>query len=251
MSVALSLQDVSLGYGPNTILDGLSLTIPSGEMAALLGPSGGGKTSVLRLLLGLVAPGTGSVLLDGEAVSVAGRVVVPPEERGLAIVFQDLALWPHLTVRGNLAFVLASCGVPRAQHEERIREMLGRVGLAGKEERHPGDLSGGERQRVAIARALVVEPRAILLDEPLANLDAGLKRELLAVFRDLIKERSLTALHVTHDIREAAALGGSIAVLEGGRIVQKEALAELRDHPASAFIREVLEDLRPAGAPAG
>ncbi len=127
--------------------------------------------------------------------------------------------------------------------------MLGRVGLAGKERRHPGDLSGGERQRVAIARALVLEPRAVLLDEPLANVDVGLKRELLSVFRSLIKERALTALYVTHDAREAAALGDSIAVLEGGRIVQQGPLAELRQRPASAFVRGVLEDLAWAGAP--
>ncbi len=243
MTVAFTLEDVSLRYGAHRVLDHLSMSVPAGRMAALVGPSGGGKTSVLRLLLGLVAPQGGRVLVGERPVSVAGRVVVPPEERGLAVVFQDLALWPHLTVYGNLEFVLASARVPRASRGERIRDMLGRVGLAGKERRHPGDLSGGERQRVAIARALVSEPRAVLLDEPLANLDTSLKRELLDVFRALIKERSTTALYVTHDVREAAALGDSIAVLEGGRVVQEGTLAELRRLPASAFVEGVLEDL--------
>ncbi len=250
MTVSLALEDVSLRYGPHPALEHLSMTVPAGHVTALLGPSGGGKTSILRLLLGLVAPSSGRVLVGGRPVSVAGRVVVPPEERGLAVVFQDLALWPHLTVHGNLEFVLASLKVPRRARGDRIREMLGRVGLAGKERRHPGELSGGERQRVAIARALVAEPRAVLLDEPLANLDTTLKRELLDVFRALVEERATTALYVTHDAREAAALGDSIVVLEGGRVVQEGSLAELRQRPASAFVDGVLRDLS-AGGPSG
>lgn len=243
MTEAFILEDVSLRYGSQVVLKHLRLTVRAGEMAALLGPSGGGKTSILRLLLGLVAPQSGRVLLDDLPVSDAGRIIVPPEERGLGIVFQDLALWPHLTVYGNLEFALGSRGVERAVRESRIRAMLRRVGLSGKERRYPGELSGGERQRVAIARALVTEPRAVLLDEPLANLDSCLKRELLVLFQELVKERSLTALYVTHEIREAAALSDVIAVLEGGQIVQRGSLAELRQRPASAFVQGVLDDL--------
>ena len=168
--------------------------------------------------------------------------MVLPEERGLAVVFQDLALWPHLTVAGNLAFGLKSRGATPREREARIQFILGRVGLAGKELSHPGQLSGGERQRVAIARALVREPRAVLLDEPLSNLDVGLKRELLSVFRDLLKERRTTALYVTHDLREAAALGDRIAVMEQGRVVQQGTLESLRANPSSRFVRELLDD---------
>jgi ABC-type Fe3+/spermidine/putrescine transport system ATPase subunit len=163
------------------------------------------------------------------------------------VVFQDLALWPHLSVAGNLAFGLESKGATRREREARIRSILERVGLAGKEHSHPGQLSGGERQRVAIARALVLDPRAVLLDEPLSNLDVGLKRELLSIFRDLLKERGTTALYVTHDLREAAALGDRIAVMEQGRIVQEGTLESLRANPASSFVHALLDDFSCAG----
>jgi iron(III) transport system ATP-binding protein len=251
MSVALSLENVSFGYGRQMILDGFSFAVRPGEITVMLGPSGGGKTSVLRLLLGLAVPQRGRVLFDNDSVSAPGLILVAPENRGIAVVFQDLALWPHLTVRGNLAFVLASRKIPREQHAARTERILRRVGLRGKEDRYPGELSGGERQRVAIARALVYEPRAILLDEPLANLDAHLKRELLRVFRELIAERALTALYVTHDAREAAALGDSIAVLEGGRITKQGSLAEMGGRPSSEFMQAILEDLVPSGRPRG
>jgi iron(III) transport system ATP-binding protein len=243
LSAAIALEDVVLRYGDRTALDGFALSVGRGEVVALLGPSGCGKTSVLRLVVGLVAPGSGRVRLFGEIVSRDGAILKPPEERGVAIVFQDLALWPHLTVRGNLAFGLASQGVPRRARDERVRAMLERVGLSGREDRYPGELSGGERQRVAIARALVLEPRAVLLDEPLSNLDAALKRELLSLFGALLGERETTALYVTHDLREAAAVGERIAVMEGGRVVQEGTLATLRDHPATPFVAGLLDDL--------
>ena len=160
------------------------------------------------------------------------------------MIFQDLALWPHLTVAGNLEFGLASRGVPRADRLERIGTMLSRVGLADRARAHPAELSGGERQRVAIARALVLEPKALLLDEPLSNLDALLKRDLMTLLAQLVKERSTPTLYVTHDIREAAALGRRIAVLESGRITQEGSMETLRTAPASPFVRTMLEDFR-------
>ena len=159
------------------------------------------------------------------------------------MVFQDLALWPHLTVAGNLDFGLASRGLPRSVRSARIGEMLSRVGLGARARRYPGELSGGERQRVAIARALVLEPRALLLDEPLSNLDAPLRRELMVLLFQLLKERRVSGLYVTHDIREAAALGDRIAVLETGRIVQEGSLESLRSTPATQFVQGVIEDL--------
>ena len=243
MSAAIALERVSIQFGSSPVLQDLSLSVESGELLALLGPSGSGKTSVLRLVLGFLAPATGTIRLDGEAVSLEGRILRPPEERGLAMVFQDLALWPHLTVASNLEFGLASRGLPRSVRSARVAEMLSRVGLVARAHRYPGELSGGERQRVAIARALVLEPRAVLLDEPLSNLDVPLRRELMALLFQLLKERRVSGLYVTHDIREAAALGDRIAVLETGRIVQEGSLDSLRIAPATPFVRGVIEDL--------
>jgi len=243
MTEAIALENVTVMANGQRILEELSLVVHPGELLALLGPSGSGKTTLLRTVLGFVAPARGVVRIAGEAVSSEGRILRPPEARGVAMVFQDLALWPHLTVAGNLGFGLDARKLPRAVREKRIREMLARVGLEERARRYPGELSGGERQRVAIARALVVEPRAVLLDEPLSNLDAPLKRELTVLLFQLLKERHVPGLYVTHDVREAAALGARIAVLEHGRIVQQGSIETLRTAPATTFVRGVLEDL--------
>jgi ABC-type Fe3+/spermidine/putrescine transport system ATPase subunit len=243
MKPAISLEGIHFNYDGRAVLSDLHLSVENGQVLALLGPSGCGKTTVLRLVLGFAAPASGAVRLGDTLASDGGRLLVPPEERGLSVVFQDLALWPHLTVRGNLSFGLAARGVPRRERESRMAAILERVGLADKASRHPGELSGGERQRVAIARALVLEPSAVLLDEPLANLDATLKRELLWLFRSLFQERCSTAIYVTHDLREAASIGDRIAVLESGRIVQVGTVSELREKPASAFVHGLVEDL--------
>jgi ABC-type Fe3+/spermidine/putrescine transport system ATPase subunit len=190
MTAAIACEDIALRYDGQDVLRGFTLAVQPGEVVALLGPSGCGKTSALRLVLGFVAPSKGSIRLGSEVVSREGKILCLPEHRDLGVVFQDLALWPHLTVRGNLAFGLGSRKLPRGEVDDRIRAILGRVGLTDKERSHPGELSGGERQRVAIARALVLEPRAVLFDEPLSNLDVGLKRELLAMFRELLKEQT-------------------------------------------------------------
>ncbi len=243
MTAAICLDDVRFRYDDRVVLSTFHLAVNDGEVLALLGPSGSGKTTVLRLVLGFAVPEAGTIRLGGETVSAAGRLLVPPEERGLAVVFQDLALWPHLTVRGNLAFGLAARSARSRERESRIAAMLERLGIADKADRYPGGLSGGERQRVAIARALVLEPRALLLDEPLSNLDVTLKRELLVLFRELFRESGSTTLYVTHDLREAASLGDRIAVMESGQIAQVGNLYDLRAAPASAFVRSLIEDL--------
>lgn len=239
---SLALERVSAGYSERSVLTDFSLEVASGEVVALLGPSGSGKTTALRILLGFLAPARGSVRIGADVASRDGEVLVPPEGRGLGVVFQDLALWPHLTVAGNLGFGLAARHVPRQKREARIHAMLERVGLANHAGRYPGELSGGERQRVAIARALVLEPQAVLLDEPLTNLDVSLKRELLRFFRELLEERGATALYVTHDLREAAALADRIGVIEAGRIAQLGSLDVLRARPASAFVGALFDD---------
>jgi ABC-type Fe3+/spermidine/putrescine transport system ATPase subunit len=243
MTAALALSDVTFRYGQTALLDHLDLSVADGEILVLLGPSGSGKSTVIRILLGFAAPESGRVEVSGEVVSVDARIRVPPEERNLTVVFQDLALWPHLSVRANLAFGLDSQRADPGVRDRRIAEVLEQVALAGKEHRYPGELSGGEQQRAAIARALVLEPRAVLLDEPLTNLDAHLKRQLLTACRTWFRQRRTSVLYVTHDIREAAALADRIAVLEGGRIVQQGTLQQLREGPATTFINALLADL--------
>jgi ABC-type Fe3+/spermidine/putrescine transport system ATPase subunit len=238
MTAVVALDDVHV----RGILAGFSLEVAERETVALVGPSGAGKTTALRTLLGFVFPDRGRVRIGGEVVSDAGRLVVPPEARGLGVVFQDLALWPHLTVEGNLAFGLEARRVPREERRSRIAEMLRSVGLEGFERRSPADLSGGERQRVAIARALVLRPRAVLLDEPLANVDPVLRRDLLALFRSVLAQT--TTLHVTHDPRDAAALEARIAIVEAGRVVQTGTWDEIARAPATPFASACLEALR-------
>jgi iron(III) transport system ATP-binding protein len=243
VSAAIQLDGVTVLRDGRKVLADVSLHVPAGETLCVLGSSGSGKTTLLRVVAGFAAPQLGAVRVGEALASERGRVVVPPEERGIAMVFQDLALWPHLTVHGNLAFGLDGRKVPRTERDDLIAAILSRVGLTGKERRHPGELSGGERQRVAIARALVRAPRAVLLDEPLSNLDVGLKQELLALFRELLRERGTTALYVTHDPREAQALAPRAAVLDAGRIVHVGALDDLRGRPDLPFARSVLEAL--------
>ena len=244
MTSAIELEGIHFDHDGQPVLSGLDLSVESGQVLALLGPSGCGKTTVLRLLLGLDVPARGIVRLGDAVASEGGRLLISPEDRGLAVVFQDLALWPHLTVIRNLSFGLDAQGVPRAEGESRIAAILERLSLADKASRYPGQLSGGERQRVAIARALVLEPRAVLLDEPLSNLDVSLKRELLNLFRDLFRERGNTVVYVTHDLREAALLGDRIAVMEAGGIAQIGVLEELRQQPASTFVGGLVEGLQ-------
>lgn len=247
MTAAIQLIGVRVTAGATTILDCIDLTVPAGQTVAVLGPSGSGKSTLLRAVLGLEVPRAGAVHVQGRLVSDAARVLVPTEERELAVVFQDLALWPHLTAAENLAFGLEARGVPREERGRRIGAMLERVQLADKAGRHPGQLSGGERQRIAIARALVMDPVAILFDEPLANLDARLKRELLGEFRALIKERTLSAIYVTHDLREALALADRVVVIEDGRITQEDSRSGILKRPASDFVRQLVGDLASRG----
>ncbi len=243
MSTSIELDRVSVLRGGQMVLTEVSLVVAAGETLSVLGTSGSGKTTLLRAIAGFLTPQLGVVRIGDALASEGGRLVLAPEERDVAMVFQDLALWPHLTVHGNLGFGLDGKRVARGERDDRIAAVLRRVGLSGKERRHPGELSGGERQRVAIARSLVLEPRAVLFDEPLSNLDIGLKQELLALFRELLGERHATALYVTHDPREAQSLGDRTAVLDQGRIVHLGRLDALRSRPDLPLARVILEAL--------
>jgi len=215
----LELENVRLGYGERMALDGVDLAVEEGERVVVLGPSGCGKTTVLRLFAGLAVPTSGRVLIGGRLAATAGRLLVEPERRGLGMVFQDLALWPHLSVAGNLELGLRARGVPGAERRRRVRRMLELVELAELARARPGELSGGQQQRVAVARALVLEPRALLMDEPLSSLDLDLNRRLRREILGLQERMGFALVYVTHDREEAGQMATRTVLMEHGRIV--------------------------------
>jgi len=218
----LALDTVRRAYDASGIaLDGVSLSVGEGQRVVILGPSGCGKTTALRLFAGLEIPDEGRVLVDGEVAAENGRLLIPPERRGLGMVFQDLALWPHLTVEGNLELGLRAQGVVRVERKRRVREALDLVELDGFASRRPTELSGGQQQRVALARALVLEPRAVLMDEPLSSLDPELKRRLREQILALQERLGFALVTVTHDHEEALHLATRIVVMEHGRVVRE------------------------------
>jgi len=202
----LRLHEVTKRFGSRAVVDRASLDVAEGETVALLGASGCGKTTTLRMIAGLEEPDAGEIWIAGECVAANGRTLVPPYARGVGFVFQDLALWPHLTVAGNLDFVLSSAGVPKRERIDRINETLRLVRIDRYAGSYPNQLSGGEQQRVAIARAIVARPRLLLLDEPMSSLDADLKAELLAELKSLQRMLGVTTVYITHDRAEALAV---------------------------------------------
>lgn len=227
----LVLDDLTKRFDGHAAVDGVSLGIEAGEIMALLGPSGSGKTTTLRLLAGFEAPDRGRVLVEGEDV-----VGLAPVRRRFGMVFQHYALFPHLDVGENVAFGLESLGVRGADLERRVRDSLALVDLAGFERRAIGALSGGQQQRVALARALAPEPRVLLLDEPLSNLDPALRERTRREIRDVIRRVGITTVLVTHEQEEAFDLGDRIALLREGRLEQAGTPDELYARPASVFV---------------
>jgi iron(III) transport system ATP-binding protein len=236
---AVELLGVSKGYtrGERPVLTELDFAIEKGEVVALLGPSGSGKTTLLRLVAGFLAPDTGVVKLAGREVA-GPRGFVPPERRGVGIVFQDYALFPHLTVVKNVAFGLDHLkGKPR---EKRAREALDLVGLTGLDRRYPHELSGGQQQRVALARALAPEPVVLLLDEPFSSLDASLRAQVRDDVATILRESGTSALFVTHDQDEALFMGDRVAVLRGGGLEQVARPEDIYHRPASRFVADFM-----------
>ncbi len=231
----LRVEDVTVRFGEKAALDGATLELGEGEVVALLGPSGSGKSTLLRVIAGLQRPDSGRVLIAGEDATR-----VPPHRRGIGVVFQDQALFPHRDVRGNVAFGLRMQDAPHETIERRVSELLDLVGLAGFERRSLATLSGGERQRVALARALAPEPRVLLLDEPLGSLDRRLRDRLLEDLERIFGVLDVTALYITHDLREAFALGDRVAIMNDGRIEQVGTPDEVWAQPASAFVATFL-----------
>ena len=216
---AITLIDVTKRFASHVALDNVSLDVLAGTATVVLGPSGCGKTTMLRVIAGLEAPDSGQVLLDGTTVSADGRAHVPPHRRNLGFVFQDLALWPHLTVRQNLDFVLGSMAMSHADQNRRAQDALALVRIEELASRFPHQLSGGEQQRVALARAIVHEPRVLLLDEPLSSLDEGLRAELRSELARLQRTLNLTTVYVTHDREDAAVVGDCVVEMRAGRIL--------------------------------
>ena len=213
--IAVTIRDLSKSFGDHLVLDHINLRIEPGELFFLLGPSGCGKTTLLRHIAGFYYPDQGQVLFDDQDVSR-----VPPYKRGTGMMFQSYALWPHMTVAGNVAFGLEERKTPRAEISKRVDEALASVGMSTYADRKINQLSGGQQQRVALARALVIRPRCLLLDEPLSNLDAKMRLQMRGEIRRVCKEFGLTAIYVTHDQKEALSIADRLAVLDKGHLVQ-------------------------------
>ncbi|GLQ38468.1 ABC transporter [Rhizobium albus] len=228
--VHISLAGITRRFGAERALDTVSLDLPAGSFTSLLGPSGCGKTTMLRLIAGFDKPDEGTIKFDGQTVADRDRHV-PPERRGVGVVFQSYALWPHMDVDSNIAYPLATRGVSGAESARRVAEVLETVGLAGFGKRRVEELSGGQRQRVALARCVVAEARIILFDEPLANLDMHLRATMVDAFRDIHRRLGATMVYVTHDQSEALALSDRIAVMKDGRILQCAAPTEIYRAP--------------------
>ena len=227
----LRLESLEKRFGALPVTRGVSLSAAKGEIVALLGPSGSGKTTVLRLVAGLEAPDAGRIVVDGEDVTR-----VPPERRQFGMVFQHYALFPHLTVGENVAFGLEGHRLPREQIRARVAETLALAGLSGFEGRRVNEISGGQQQRVALARALAPNPRVLLLDEPLSNLDPSLREKTRRELKGAIERVGITTLFVTHEQEEAFALGNRVAVLHEGRLEQVGLPEELFEQPATRFV---------------
>ena len=237
----LRLDGVLKLFASLAAVDGASLEVRRGEIFTLLGPSGCGKTTTLRLVAGLERPDAGAITLRGRVVaSVAPRVFVPPHKRNLGMVFQSYAIWPHMTVRQNVAYPLTLRGERRAEIAGKVKRVLDLVGLGGFEERPATLLSGGQMQRLALCRALVYEPDLLLLDEPFSNLDAKLREQMRVELKVLQRRLGVTVLFVTHDQIEALSLSDRLAVMHRGRVEQVGPPRHLYEHPGSPFVRDFL-----------
>jgi iron(III) transport system ATP-binding protein len=233
--LAIRARDLKKSFGDAVALDHFSLDVWEGGVVTLLGPSGCGKTTALRVIAGFES-GSGSIEIHGRTV-LDDQIFVPPEKRNVGMVFQDYALFPHMTVGANVGY-----GLPRGDQTRRVSSVIELVGLTGLENRMPNELSGGQQQRVALARALAPEPEVILLDEPFSNLDASLRDRVRRELRSILTEARTTAVFVTHDQEEALATSDIVAVMKEGRILQADTPAELYSNPSDPWVAEFLGD---------
>ena len=235
MDDLIRFERISKAFGSHTVVNALDLTIRRGEFLSLLGPSGSGKTTILMMLAGFEAPSSGEIRLEGRAIQN-----VPAYKRDLGVVFQNYALFPHMTVAENVAFPLRMRRIARAEIETRVKRSLEMVRLDSMSDRRPVQLSGGQQQRVALARAMVYEPKVVLMDEPLGALDKQLREEMQLELRDLHRSLGLTIVFVTHDQSEALTMSDRIAVFNAGEIAQVGTPREIYDHPRTRFVAEFI-----------
>ena len=236
---SIVIDRVNKWFGSLQVLKDVSIEIAGREFVTLLGPSGCGKTTTLRLLAGFLVPDAGEIRYGSEVLSSSGHVV-EPERRRMGMVFQNYAVWPHMSVSENVSFGLELRRLPRREIRERVARILAAVGLEGLESRHPGQLSGGQQQRVALARSLVVEPDILLLDEPLSNLDAKLRERMRSELKALQRRTGITFIYVTHDQAEAMALSDRIAVFNAGAVQQVGPPREIYERPANLFVADFM-----------
>jgi len=234
----LSIQNLTKEFQSLVAVDDVSFSIEDGEFVTVLGPSGSGKSTILRMIAGFEEPTSGSVVLDGEEITD-----MPSFERDVNMMFQDLALFPHLTVAENIAYGLKQSGVPKDERERRIEDILDVVHLSGYGDRDPGELSGGEQQRVALARAVVNQPELILFDEPLGSLDRKLRQHMQFELQRIQQETGVTALYVTHNQEIAMSIADRLILLNGGEIEQSGTVEDLYDHPESQFVADFIGDV--------
>lgn len=238
----LVLKGVSKGFKGVPVVSGVTFSINEGETLALLGPTGCGKTTILRMIAGLETPDEGEIWIDGRLAGTSGRNKMTPKARRLGMVFQDLALWPHITVQENIAFGLKAVGVRGAARKRRVEDVLNKLKLKRYRKTFPSNLSGGQQQLVAIGRAIAPSPRILLMDEPLSNLDVYLKEGLREEISRLKDELKITTLYVTHDQQEAFILASKVAVMNQGRIEQIGAPEEIYSRPSTEFIARFIGD---------
>ncbi len=232
---SVDLRNLTKHYGANAVVDNVSLMIEHGSLVCLLGPSGCGKTTTLRLIAGFIEPTGGEIRVGDRLVSSPSQSL-PPERRNMSMIFQSYALWPHMTVAGNIVYGLKLRKIDNATIQTKLKSILETTRLAVLADRYPGELSGGQQQRVALARALIVEPETLLLDEPLSNLDANLREEMRFEIRRLHDEYRYTTVYVTHDQSEAMTTSDVIAVMNAGKIEQAGSPEEIYDRPRSEFV---------------
>lgn len=238
---SVKFENVFKSYGDVQVITDLSFEVKDGDFVSFLGPSGCGKTTSLRMVSGLENNTKGKIYIDQDIVSHPdGGVFVPPEKRMLGMVFQSYAVWPHMNVFENVAYPLKVTGVSRAEQKERTMEILKTVEMDGYEKRMPNALSGGQQQRVALARGLVARPRVLLLDEPLSNLDAKLREKMRHDIREIQQKVGITCIYVTHDQIEAFTMSDKIIIMKDGVIVQEGKPSEIRENPASEFVKDFI-----------
>jgi iron(III) transport system ATP-binding protein len=234
----IEIQNLFKRFKEVVAVNRIQLEVSRGEMLTLLGPSGCGKTTTLRCIAGLETPDEGDIVIDGKPMLSEG--FVPPAKRGIGMVFQNYAVWPHMKVFSNVVYGLKLQKVPRQRLQEKAQKVLELVGLGGLEDRYPSQLSGGQQQRVALARALVTNPKVLLLDEPLSNLDAKLREKMRFEIKSLVRRMGITSVYVTHDQAEAMVISDRIAVMESGNVVQIGTPAEIYEKPANTFVADFI-----------